>query len=110
MNSWIILFFAVIFEVVGTSALKYSEGFSKLLPSLVVVVSFAIAFYLLSLTLRTIPVGIVYAVWSGLGIIFISLIGWVIFGQKLDMAAIGGILLIGAGIVVMNVFSDSGAH
>lgn len=110
MSSWVILFFAVLFEVVGTSALKYSEGFSRPLPSVVVVVSFAIAFYLLSLTLRTIPVGIVYAVWSGLGIIFISLIGWFVFGQKLDAAALGGILLIGAGIVVMNVFSDSGAH
>lgn len=106
MSNWVYLVFAVIAEVIGTSALKQSEGFSKLWPSVIVIVGFGFAFYFLSLTMRTIPIGITYAVWSGLGIVLISLIGWFYFGEKLDLPALIGIGLIGAGIVVMNVFSS----
>lgn len=112
MNKWIFLCLAVVSEVIGTSALKQSEGFTKLWPSLMVLVGFGFgfAFYFLSITLKVIPIGIAYAIWSGLGIVLISLIGWFWFGQKLDAAAIAGIALIGAGVLVMNLFSNSIAH
>jgi small multidrug resistance pump len=110
MQKWIFLCLAVVSEVIGTSALKQSEGFTKLIPSLVVFVAFGFAFYFLSMTLKVIPIGIAYAMWSGLGIVLISLIGWFWFGQKLDAAAISGIALIGAGVLVMNLFSNSIAH
>lgn len=110
MNHWMLLGLAIAAEVVGTSALKASEGFSRLWPSVVVVVSYAAAFYLLSLTLRTIPVGIAYAVWSGVGVVLIALIGWALFGQKLDAAGVVGMALIVAGVLVLNLFSKSSAH
>ena len=96
---------AIVSEVIGTSALKAAEGFTRLWPSLIVTVGYATAFYFLSLTLKTIPVGVAYAIWSGAGIALISLIAWLFFGQKLDVAAVIGILLIVAGVVVLNVFS-----
>lgn len=101
---------AIVSEVIGTSALKASEGFSRLVPSLVTAVAFACAFYCLSLTLRTIPVGIAYAIWSGIGIVLISLIALVLFGQKLDAPALLGMALIVAGVLVINLFSRSTAH
>lgn len=101
---------AIVFEVLGTSAMQAAQHFSKLVPTLVMVVCYAIAFYLLSYTLRVIPVGIAYAIWSGLGIVLISLVGYVVFGQKLDLAAILGLGLIIAGVVVLNVFSKSTFH
>jgi len=107
---WIYLLIAIIAEVIGTSALKASEGFSRLWPSLIVVVGYGSAFYLLSLTLKTLPVGITYALWSGIGIVLISISGWIVFGQSLDLGAIVGILLIITGITVMNLFSQSLAH
>jgi multidrug transporter EmrE-like cation transporter len=110
MNPWILLGLAIAAEVVGTSALKASEGFSKLGPSAIVVVSYGAAFYLLSLTLRTIPVGIAYAVWSGVGVVLIALIGWLVFGQKLDGAGLLGMGLIVAGVLVLNLLSKSSAH
>lgn len=110
MNPWILLGLAIAAEVVGTSALKASEGFSKLGPSAIVVVSYGAAFYLLSLTLRTIPVGIAYAVWSGVGVVLIALIGWLVFGQKLDGASLLGMGLIVAGVLVLNLLSKSSAH
>lgn len=110
MSPWILLGLAIAAEVVGTSALKASEGFSKLWPSAIVVVSYGAAFYLLSLTLRTIPVGIAYAVWSGVGVVLIALIGWVVFGQKIDAAGLLGMGLIVAGVLVLNLFSKSSAH
>ncbi|TPE45685.1 QacE family quaternary ammonium compound efflux SMR transporter [Maribrevibacterium harenarium] len=110
MKSWIILGLAIIAEVIGTSALKASAGFSKLWPSLIVVVSYGIAFYFLSLTLKTIPVGIAYAVWAGLGIVLISLAGWLFFEQKLDFASIIGMGLIVAGVIVINLFSNTNVH
>lgn len=107
---YLFLILAVAAETVGTSALNASQQFTKLWPSVLVVVAYAISFYLLALTLKYMPVGIMYALWSGLGIVFIALIGWLYFGQKLDGAAILGIALITAGIIVLNVFSKSTLH
>lgn len=110
MKSWLFLFIAIGAEVIGTSALKASDGFSRLWPSLVVIVGYGLAFYFLSLTLRTIPVGVAYAIWSGVGIVLIALAAWLLFGQKLDFAAILGISLILAGVLIMNLFSKTGGH
>ncbi|MEZ5496216.1 MAG: multidrug efflux SMR transporter [Gammaproteobacteria bacterium] len=107
---YLYLAIAIVAEVIATSALKASEGFSKLIPSLIVIVGFGVAFYFLSLVLKTIPMGVAYAIWSGLGIVLISIAGLLLFGQKLDTAAIIGILLIISGVVVMNVFSSSVSH
>ena len=103
---WIFLTVAIVSEVVGTSALKASEGFSRLWPSAIVVVGYASAFYFLSLTLKTIPVGVAYAIWSGVGVALIALIAWALYGQALDLPAIIGMLLIVAGVVVLNLFSN----
>lgn len=108
--AYLYLSIAILAEVIGTSALKMSEGFTKPLPSLAVFVAFGVAFYFLALALKVIPVGVAYAIWSGLGIILISLAGLVFFGQKLDGPAIFGMILILSGVVVMNVFSASVAH
>lgn len=110
MNTWWILAIAIIAEVIATSALKVSEGFTRLIPSLVVVIGYSIAFYGLALTLKVIPVGVAYAIWSGMGIVLVALIGWLVFDQKLDPAAIIGMVLIITGVVVMNVFSASSGH
>ena len=101
---------AIVSEVIGTSALKASEGFTRLVPSLITTAAFLCAFYCLSLTLRTIPVGIAYAIWSGIGIVLISVIALVLFGQKLDAPALIGMALIIAGVLVINLFSKSTAH
>lgn len=85
---WIFLLVAIAFEVVGTSALKATEGFTRLAPSLIAIAGYGAAFYFLSLTLRTMPVGLVYAIWSGVGIVLISLAGWIIFRQHLDGPAL----------------------
>ena len=98
---------AIVAEVIATSALKASEGFSRLVPSLVVVAGYGIAFFCLSLTLRTIPVGVVYAIWSGVGIVLIALAGYFVFGQVLDAPALIGMGLIVAGVLVINLFSRS---
>ncbi|MEY1555470.1 multidrug efflux SMR transporter [Yoonia sp. R2331] len=108
--TYLYLFVAVAAETIGTTALQASQQFTKPLPSIVVVVSYALAFYLLSLTLRTLPVGIMYAIWSGLGIVLIALIGYAVFGQKLDGPAILGIALILAGILVIHLFSATTRH
>ena len=110
MNKWLMLGTAIVAETIATSALKSSEGFSKLVPSAIVLVGYGVAFYFLSLTLRSIPVGIAYAVWSGVGIVLITTVGWAVFGQKLDAPALIGMALIVAGVVIMNVFSSAGAH
>lgn len=107
MQSWLLLFVAIISEVTATTSLKLSDGFTKLVPSLVVILGYGVSFYCLAITLRTIPVGIVYAVWSGIGISLISIIGWVMLGQKLDMPAILGICLIVSGVLVIHVFSQA---
>jgi len=107
---YLYLSLAVIAETIGTSALQASQQFTKLVPSVIVVVAYAAAFYLLSLTLRTMPVGIMYAMWSGLGIVLIALIGFAVFGQKLDAPAIIGMAMILGGIVVIHVFSKTSGH
>ena len=107
---WLILSLAIVAEVIATTALKASHEFTRFWPSLVVVVGYAIAFYCLAITLRTLPVGVVYAIWSGAGIALIGLIGWLVFGQALDTAAVAGMALIGAGVLVINVFSKTVPH
>jgi small multidrug resistance pump len=107
---WVFLSIAILSEVTATSALKASEGFSRLLPSVAVIVGYAIAFYFLSLTLKTIPVGVAYAVWSGAGVALITLIAWLFLGQSLDLPAIIGLLLIVAGVIVLNLFSKTVSH
>lgn len=110
MKQWVILIAAILAEVVATSALKASDGFSRPGPVLLMAAGYGIAFYLLSLTLRTMPVGIAYAIWSGLGVVLITLVGWLLFGQKLDLPALLGMALIVAGVMVMNLFSRSVGH
>ncbi|WP_310565474.1 DMT family transporter [Hydrogenophaga sp.] len=110
MNAWLLLAIAITAEVIGTTALKASEGFTRLLPAVVVVLGYAVAFYCLSLVLKHIPVGVAYAVWSGLGIVLITLAAYVAYGQKIDAAGLVGMGLIVAGVVVLNVFSKASAH
>ncbi len=109
-TAWVFLVLAIVAEVIGTSFLRASAGFTKPLPSVMVVLGYGAAFYFLSLTLTTIPVGIAYAVWSGVGVTLIAAIGWLFLGQKLDAAAIAGMGLIVAGVVVLNLFSKAAAH
>lgn len=108
--SYLYLVIAIVAEVAGTSALKASEGFSRLVPSLIVVVGFAIAFFFLSLTLRTMPLGVAYAIWSGVGTALIVLSGAIVFRQIPDLGAIAGIGLIIAGVIVINLTSRMAAH
>jgi small multidrug resistance pump len=110
MPALVYLAVAIVTEVIATSALKASEGFSKPIPSLIVILGYSAAFYCLSLTLRTIPVGIAYAIWSGVGVALITLIGWLLFKQALDLAAVIGISLIVIGVVILNVYSKASAH
>ena len=110
MQKWISLSVAIVSEVIATSALKASEGFSRLWPSLIVAAGYIAAFYFLSLTLKTIPIGVAYAIWSGAGVALIALIAWVFFGQALDAPAIIGLLLIVAGVIVLNSFSKVVSH
>ncbi len=107
---YIYLFLAVLAETIGTSALQASQQFTKLWPSLLVVVSYTISFYLLALTLNYMPVGIMYAIWSGLGIVLIAGIGFIYFGQKLDAPAFLGLAMIIGGIVIIHLFSKSSVH
>ena len=106
----IALIFAIIAETIATSALKASEQFTKLGPTAIVVVGYAISFYLLAYAVRFMPVGIVYAIWSGLGIVLVAIIGWVWFKQMLDLPAIIGLAMILGGIVVINLFSAAASH
>ncbi|SAL76457.1 small multidrug resistance protein [Caballeronia choica] len=101
---------AIVAEVVATSALRASDGFTRLVPSLIVVAGYGLSFYLLSLTLRTLPVGIVYAIWSGAGIVLITAVAAFLFKQVPDLPAVLGMGLIVAGVVVLNVFSKVSAH
>jgi small multidrug resistance pump len=110
MKSYMFLFIAVFAETIGTSALNASQQFSRLWPSVTVVLAYMVAFYFLGLTLKYIPVGIAYALWSGLGIVLIAAIGYVMFHQKLDLPALIGLGLILAGIVVINLFSKASVH
>lgn len=110
MNAWLLLALAIVAEVIGTSALKASEGFTRLAPSGLVVLGYAVSFYCLSLVLRSIPVGVAYAIWSGLGIVLITLVAWVAYGQTVDLAGVLGMALILAGVLVLNLFSKTAGH
>ena len=105
--AYTLLFIAIVSEVIGTSALKMSDGFSKLGPSVVVVIGYGCAFYFLALVLRSIPIGIAYAIWAGVGIALITIVGAVFFKQTLDAPAVAGIAMIIAGVAVINLFSES---
>lgn len=105
-----VLVVAIVFEVLGTSAMQAAQHFSRPGPTALMVVCYAVAFFFLSWSLRYVPVGIAYAIWSGLGIVLISLVGFFVFGQKLDAAAIAGLGLIVAGVIVLNLFSKSTFH
>ncbi|ABX21232.1 SMR family transporter [Salmonella enterica] len=106
----IFLFIAIVVEVIATISLKLSDSFTRLVPSIVTIVGYCIAFWCLTIPMRTIPAGIIYAIWSGVGIVLIGLIGWLFLGQKLDMPAIIGMLLIICGVIVINLFSKSVSH
>ena len=110
MNNYVYLGLAIVCEVIATSFLAKSEGFTRLAPTAVAMVGYVISFYLLSLTLRAVPTGVAYAIWSGVGVALIAIVGWVMFGQKLDAAAIIGMGLIVTGVVVMQVFSKASGH
>ena len=110
MNAWLILTLAIAAEVVATSALKASEGFTRLLPSAAVVIGYGVAIYLLSLVLKSIPVGVAYAIWSGLGVVLITLVAWLVYGQRIDLPGLIGMGLIVAGVVVLNLFSKASVH
>lgn len=107
---WLYLAIAIVAEVFGTSFLKASAGFTKPLPSLLVLAGYGLAFLFLSLTLERIPVGVGYAIWSGAGVTLIAAIGWLFLGEKLDAAAVLGMALIVAGVIVLNLFSKAVAH
>ena len=108
--SYVYLAIAIVAEVIGTSALKASAEFTRLLPSLIVVGGYAVSFFFLSLTLRTMPVGIAYAIWAGAGIALIVAVGAVLFQQVPDLPAIVGLTLIVAGVVVVNTMSQTTVH
>lgn len=110
MKTMVILFFAVLSEVTATTSLKFSEGFTKLIPSVVVVVGYGLSFYLLSMTLKVMPIGIAYALWSGIGITLTVIAGKIIWNESMDWARITGIVLIIAGILVINLFSKTVAR
>jgi small multidrug resistance pump len=110
MKNFGILFLAILMEVIGTTALKFSEGFRKPVPSVIVVVGYGLSFYLLSLSLKVFPIGIAYAIWSGVGIVLTVIAGMLLWRESLDWARLAGILLILAGIIVINLFSKSAVH
>jgi small multidrug resistance pump len=109
-NPWVLLTIAIVTEVIATSSLKVSDGFTKLWPSVVVVIGYGISFYALALTMRTLPVGVIYAIWSGLGITLVALVGWLVFKQTLSTNVLIGMGLIIAGVVVMNLSPGSPSH
>lgn len=109
-QAYLYLLLAVLAETIGTTALQASQQFSRFWPSVIVVVGYAFAFYLMALTLKFMPVGIVYAIWSGLGIFLIAVIGFIVFGQRLDWPAILGLTLILSGILIIHLFSKTAGH
>lgn len=106
----IFLAIAIVMEVIATTCLKASDGFSRWLPSLVTVVCYGLSFWCLSITMKTLPIGIIYAIWSGVGIVLIGAAGWLFYGQKLDLPALIGLGMIIGGVIVVNVFSSSVNH
>jgi len=107
---YILLIFAVLAETIGTTALQASQQFTRFWPSVLVVIAYSVSFYLLAQTLRVMPVGVVYAMWSGLGIVLIAAIGYLVFGQRLDLPAVIGIAMILGGILVIHLFSRTAPH
>ena len=110
MKTAVIFFFAVLSEVTATTALKFSEGFTRLVPSVIVVLGYGLSFYLLSLSLRVMPIGVAYALWSGIGIILTIIAGMFLWRESLDWARVAGIVLIISGILIINLFSKATAH
>ena len=110
MKTFVILFFAILSEVIATSSLKYSEGFTTPIPSVIVVMGYGLSFYLLSIALKTMPIGIAYAIWSGVGLVLTVIAGIILWRETLDWAKVTGIVFILVGIVLINVFSKSAAH
>ncbi|WP_419781451.1 DMT family transporter [Maridesulfovibrio sp.] len=110
MTAYVNLIIAIVFEVVATSALKASEGFTKLIPSLIVIVGYVATFYFFSLVLKTMPVGVAYAIWCGLGIVLVTLMGIFLYGQTPDLPAVLGMGLILSGVCVINYFSKTIVH
>ncbi|KQM36109.1 SMR family transporter [Sphingomonas sp. Leaf10] len=110
MNPYLWLAIAIVAEVIATSTMRATAGFTRFVPSIVTVAGYAVAFYCLSRTLESVPTGIAYAIWSGVGIVLVAGIAWVWQGQRLDVPAMVGMVLIIAGVIVMNLFSDSVAH
>lgn len=110
MKNWLFLAITICGEVVATSALKSSNGFTRPIPSAIVIVGYGVAFYFLSLALKSIPVGVAYAIWAGVGIVLVATIAWIFDGQKLDVWAVVGIALIISGVAVLNLFSRSSLH
>lgn len=110
MKQYVILGLAIICEVIATSALRQTNQFTRIVPSLITLVGYAGAFYFLSMVLRNIPLGIAYAIWSGAGIVLVALVGWLVFKQQLDVPAIIGIYMIIGGVLVINLFSGSVEH
>jgi len=108
--AYLYLALAIVAEVVATTFMRWSEGFTRPGPSAVTVAGYLLAFYFMSQTIKTIPTGVVYAIWSGVGIVLISLLAWLLQGQKLDAGAMAGMALIISGVVVMNLFSKAGGH
>lgn len=109
MNGMAWLAIAIVAEVIATSALKASDGFSRTLPSVITAVGYGIAFWCMSISIRTVPVGVAYAIWSGVGIVLITAIAWILFKQRLDVPALIGMGLIVAGVLVINLFSKAEA-
>ena len=109
-TEYVYLLIAIIAEVMATSSLKASQGFTRLLPSVVVIVGYGAAFYFLSLSLKGIGVGVAYALWSGIGIVLLSVVGVVVFGEKIDLPAVIGFALIVAGVIILNLYSKVVAH
>ena len=107
---FIILFFAILSEVIATSSLKFSEGFTKPIPSVIVAIGYGLSFYLLSIALKSMPIGVAYAIWSGVGLILTVIAGMILWKETLDLAKVAGVVLILAGIVLINVFSKTTAQ
>jgi len=109
-QAYLFLGLAIVSEVIGTTALKASDSFTRLGPSVITVACYALSFYLLTFSLRVLPTGIAYAIWSGVGIVLISMVSWLWFKQSLDLPAIAGLAMIVGGVLVINLFSKSGGH
>jgi small multidrug resistance pump len=110
MNHWLALSLAIVAEVIATSTMKSTHEFTRFWPSLVVVLGYGAGFYFMAISMRVLPVGIMYAIWAGMGIVLVSIIGWIVYQQALDLAAMIGIALIIAGVIVINVFSKTVGH